>query len=90
MNRLANQAIKQGRNFTPLANTKFEVMFKAYDRNNEVQYRLLFTPLAQQNMLEILTGKAGFGDDLASTRNIRSTSFVLLMVVQSTTMKDSM
>lgn len=63
LNRLADQAIKEGRNFTPLANTKFEVMFKAYDRNNEVQYRLLFTPLAQQNMLEILTGKAGFGDD---------------------------
>lgn len=65
LEKIAEKSIKNGGNFMPLANTKFETLFKAYDRNNEVQYRLLFTPLAQQNMVEVLTGKAGFGDDFA-------------------------
>lgn len=63
LDKMAKNAIARGEKFTPLANYKFETTFHAYDRNNEVQYRLLFTPLAQQNMVEILTGKAGFGDD---------------------------
>ncbi len=54
---------KKGKSFTPLANTEFEALFGAYDRDHEVQFRLLFTPLAQQNMLELIKGKEGFGDD---------------------------
>lgn len=49
--------------FTPLANTKFESLFQAFDRNNEVEFRLLFTPLAQQNMVRLLTSKKPYGDD---------------------------
>lgn len=55
----------QGKGFTPLHNTRFEALWGAYERNNEVQYRLLFTPLAQQNMVEVLNNKNGdgYGDD---------------------------
>ena len=56
-------AVSDGKRFTELANTEFEVLFGALDRNNEVEYRLMFTPLAQQNMLDILTSKSGYGDD---------------------------
>lgn len=54
------------KSITLLANDEFEVLFRALNRNNEVQFRLLFTPLAQQNMIDLLLDKTeGFGDDFA-------------------------
>lgn len=55
-------AIKRGETFTSLGNVEFEALFNATDRNDEVEYRLLFTPLAQKNMIELLTSEP-FGDD---------------------------
>ena len=50
--------------YTIVANREFAALFHATDRNNEVQYRLLFTPLAQQQMVALLRDKAvGFGDN---------------------------
>ena len=49
--------------FTALGNTKFEYLFNALDRDNEVEFRLLFTPLAQKNMIALLTSKKPYGDD---------------------------
>ena len=49
--------------FTPLGNTKFEALFNALDRDNEVEFRLLFTPLAQKNMISLITSKKPYGDD---------------------------
>ena len=48
----SRRAIEEGRRFTEMASTEFEVLFGAADRNDEVQFRLLFTPLAQANMLD--------------------------------------
>ena len=63
LTKLAEKAMKKGGNYTPLGNPEFELFFGGLDRNNEVEYRLLFTPLAQKSMLEILKSKVGFGDD---------------------------
>ena len=59
----AEKATKNGGNYTPLGNSEFELFFGGLDRNNEVEYRLLFTPLAQKSMLQILKSKVGYGDD---------------------------
>ncbi|MND64040.1 hypothetical protein D3C80_553640 [compost metagenome] len=74
-----NQAIKKleskarklasGSGFTPMANREFDVLFAAADRDHEVQFRMLFTPLAQQEMVKILKDKAvGFGDNFVFTK----------------------
>lgn len=63
LEKLTEKATKQGREFQALANSEFDVLFGALNRDNEVQYRLLFTPLAQQNMVEIITSKEPYGDD---------------------------
>ena len=63
LEKLTEKATKQGREFQALANSEFDVLFGAFNRDNEVQYRLLFTPLAQQNMVEIITSKEPYGDD---------------------------
>lgn len=63
LTKLAEKATKKGTNYTPLGNSEFELFFGGLDRNNEVEYRLLFTPLAQKSMLQILKSKVGFGDD---------------------------
>ncbi len=51
--------------FTRLSNTEFDVLFGATNRDNEVQFRLLFTPLAQKSMLELIRSKAPYGDDFS-------------------------
>ncbi|PIC01465.1 hypothetical protein CSW60_08195 [Caulobacter sp. X] len=53
-----------GSGFTPMANREFDALFAAGDRDHEVQFRMLFTPLAQQEIVKILKDKAiGFGDN---------------------------
>ena len=59
----AEEAIKKGKNFTALANNDFDALFYAIDRNNETEFRLLFTPLAQQNMTELICATDTYGDD---------------------------
>ena len=58
-------AIAQGKRFTEMGSAEFDVLFGATDRNNEVQFRLLFTPLAQVNMLDLIKSDEGYGDDFA-------------------------
>ena len=55
--------VGEGKTFTVMANREFDALFDATDRNHEVQFRLLFTPLAQQEMLKLLKdSETGFGD----------------------------
>jgi hypothetical protein len=50
--------------FVIMSNREFDALFNATDRNDEIEYRLLFTPLAQQNMVNLLKDtKIGYGDD---------------------------
>lgn len=59
----ARKAVTEGSSFNKLANSEFEVLFGATNRDNETQFRLMFTPLAQQNMVALLRNKVGYGDD---------------------------
>lgn len=59
----ADKAVSDNSNFTSMSNSDFEVLFDALNRTNEVQFRTLFTPLAQTNMVDLLLSKTGFGDD---------------------------
>lgn len=61
LKKIAKERIDQG--FTELGNDEFDGLFGAFDRDHEVQFRLLFTPLAQQNLLKIIKDKPPFGDD---------------------------
>ena len=50
--------------FAMLTNEDFEVAFDTSNRNNNQQFALLFTPLAQSSMLKLLKDHgAGYGDD---------------------------
>ena len=50
--------------FAMSTNEEFEVLFTTTDRNNNQQFFLLFTPLAQENMINIIRDKEyGYGDD---------------------------
>lgn len=58
------KAIIKGENFTAMSDTEFDVLFNALDRDNEVEFRLLFTPLAQRQMTKLIKDKnIGFGDN---------------------------
>jgi len=53
-----------------MSNREFDALFGATDRDHEVQFRLLFTPLAQQEMLKLLQDdETGFGDTFYFTKN---------------------
>ena len=49
--RLAEKAVKKGQNYTKFGNSKFEAFINSEKRDNEVEYRILFTPLAQNNFV---------------------------------------
>ena len=54
------------RPFTLMANREFEVLFHAVDRNHPVQFRLLYTPLAQEQTVKLLKDReVGYGDDFS-------------------------
>lgn len=56
--------------YTMMQNEAFEVAFETKNRNNEREFRLLFTPLAQEAVLELLRDKTyGFGDDFNFEKN---------------------
>ena len=63
LEKMAIKATKKGETFTPLGNSEFDLFFGAHDRDNEVEFRLLFTPLGQKSMMQILKSKIGYGDD---------------------------
>jgi hypothetical protein len=64
LNKISEKSISKGGNYTVLGNSEFEVLFGATNRNNEVQFRLLFTPLAQKQLLQLMKEKEiGYGDD---------------------------
>ena len=67
----AAKAMKTGGTFTEMGNAEFDALFGARDRDNEVQFRLLFTPLAQKNMIELIKNPDPYGDDFAFIKQKR-------------------
>lgn len=64
LSKQAQKATQSGGNFQEMANSEFDVLFGASDRSHEVQFRLMFTPLAQRNMVDIIKDDDnGYGDD---------------------------
>ncbi len=66
-----DKALSQGKEFTLMANSEFEVLFNATDRNDEVQFRTLFTPLAQNNTVALILSDETFGDDFDFVKSKR-------------------
>jgi hypothetical protein len=61
----AQQAISRGESFVTVTNTEFDVLFGALDRDNEVEFRLMYTPLAQANTVELIRSDDTYGDDFS-------------------------
>ena len=59
----AAKALKAGGNFQEMANSEFDVLFGATDRDNEVEFRLMYTPLAQRSVVALLKDSKNYGDD---------------------------
>lgn len=59
----AERAAKRGGNFQEMANSEFDVLFGATDRDNEVEFRLMYTPLAQLSTVNLLKDGENYGDD---------------------------
>lgn len=56
--------------FTLMGNHEFETWFHAKDRDNEVEFRLLFTPVAQAQMLQLMKDReVGYGDDFSFAKS---------------------
>lgn len=52
--------------YTLMSNSDFEVLFSTKDRNDEVEYRLLFTPVAQQAITALIKDREdSYGDEFS-------------------------
>ncbi|MBE6761123.1 MAG: hypothetical protein E7551_02440 [Ruminococcaceae bacterium] len=71
-----DKAISQNDDFVSMSNSDFEVLFDALDRDNEVQFRTLFTPLAQTNMVDLILSKTGYGDDFNFIKTKRTNKII--------------
>ena len=76
LQKMSDKAVKNNDDFTSMSNTEFEVLFDALDRTNEVQFRSLFTPLAQTNMVSLIRSKVGYGDDFNFIKEKRTNTIV--------------
>ncbi len=76
LKRKTDKAIRENDDFVSMSNTEFEAVFDALDRTDEVQFRTLFTPLAQVNMVSLLLSKVGFGDDFAFIKRGRTNKII--------------
>lgn len=64
-------------NFRLMSNHEFETIFNCRDRDNEVEFRLLYTALAQTQTLNLLKDKdVGFGDDFSIIKR-KKLNFIL-------------
>ena len=70
------KAISQNSSFMSMSNADFEVLFDALDRTDEVQFRTLFTPLAQTNMVDLLLSRVGYGDDFHFIKQKRTNTVI--------------
>lgn len=71
-----DKSISQNSDFMSMSNSDFEVCFDALDRTNEVQFRTLFTPLAQTNMVDLILSKLGYGDDFNFIKSKRTNKII--------------
>lgn len=71
-----DKAIRDDGNFTSMSNSDFEVLFDALDRTDEVQFRTLFTPLAQTNMVSLIRSRVGYGDDFHFIKRRRTNHII--------------
>lgn len=71
-----DKALWENDDFVSMSNSDFEVLFDALDRTNEVQFRTLFTPLAQTNMVELLLSQNGYGDDFHFIKRRRTNQII--------------
>lgn len=71
-----DEAIRENDDFVSMSNSDFEVLFDALDRTDEVQFRTLFTPLAQTNMVDLIRSKAGYGDDFNFFKTNRTNKII--------------
>ena len=67
---IKGKARKTKGGFVPLENQDFDATFNAVDRNDETAFRVMFTALAQRQMLLLLQDKeAGYGDNFTYTKS---------------------
>lgn len=76
LKRKNDKAIKENSDFMSMSNSEFEVLFDALDRDNEVQFRTLFTPLAQTNMVDLILSRDAYGDDFCFIKNKRTNRII--------------
>ena len=73
---MTDKALEENKDFVSMSNTDFEVLFDALDRTNEVQFRTLFTPLAQTNIVDLICSQSGYGDDFNFIKQRRTNTIL--------------
>lgn len=76
LKKLTDKALRENGDFTSMSNSRFEVLFDALNRTDEVQFRAVFSPLAQTNMVDLILSETGYGDDFNFIKQKRMNKIV--------------
>lgn len=57
------------KDYTPLTNSTFEALFETQDRNDEINYRVFFSPVAQTNLAKLIKFNNEVGNDFSYQKN---------------------
>lgn len=72
-----SQILDDDSQYTMMSNHEFEALFNTKNRNDEVEFRTLFTPIAQIQMLALLKDTTiGYGDDFSFQKD-RKMNYIL-------------
>ena len=76
--KLEKKSMKNGgRTFTPLSDSAFEALFNTEDRDNDVEFRMMYTPYAIKQFTELVKSPDGFGDNFYLEKDGCCTSCIL-------------
>lgn len=65
LKKLEKESIKNGDGSLYLLDREFEALFNVKERNNDVEFRMMYTPYVIKNTKELIKSNIGFGNDFS-------------------------
>ena len=70
------KALENGEQFTAMSDVEFETIFNTKYRNNDIEFRMMYTPFAIKNFIKLVKSDVGFKDNFSLIKNGVTTVYI--------------